>query len=50
MTPQPNEPLEWCMKPIQKKVGHSNDQQGFPRDGENEEAACVEDDVSQTYP
>jgi hypothetical protein len=50
MPTEPDESLEGLMEPVQKEVSHTNDQEGFPRDSENEEAACVEDDVSQTYP
>ena len=50
MPTQPYETLKRCMKPIQKKMSHPDDQEGFPRYGENEEATGVDKDVSQTSP
>jgi hypothetical protein len=38
---EPNESLKRCMKPIQKEVSHANHQEGFPRDGKEQKAACV---------
>ena len=45
---QPYEPLHGRVESVQKEVSHTNDQECFPRDGENEKAACVDKDVDKT--
>ena len=47
MPPQPYEPLERGMKPIQKEVSHSNHQQCLPRGSKDKEASGVDEDVNE---
>ena len=48
--PKPDKPFHGRVEPVQKEVSHANDQQGFPRDRENEEATGIKDNMSQTDP
>lgn len=47
MPSQPDEPLERSVKPIQKKVRHSNHQQCLPAGSKQQEAGSVDKNVDK---